>query len=49
MGHMRITYEGDQVVARLLRAEAEEFTADPPLADMAIDFIFWKEHGRKLT
>ena len=48
-GHLRITCEQDEVVARLLCAKLEEFTADPPLADRAMEFMSWKEHGCKWT
>ena len=35
-GHMRITCERDEVVARPLCAKVEEFTLDLPLADRAM-------------
>ena len=45
---MRITCERDVVAARLC-AKVEEFTADLPLADGAMEFMSWKEHGCKWT
>ena len=44
-GHMCIMCARDEAVARLLCAKVEEFTADPPLADRAMEFVSWKEHG----
>ena len=48
-GHMRITCERDEVVACLLCAKVEEFTAHLSLADKAMDLLSWKEHGCKWT
>ena len=48
-GHMRITCEEDSVVAQLLCAKVEKFAADRPLADLAMEFMSWKEHGCKWT
>ena len=42
-GHLRILCERDE--ARLLCVKVEEFTADPPLAEKAMEFMSWKEHG----
>ena len=39
MGHLRILCERDEAVARLLCAKVEEFTADFPLADKAMEFM----------
>ena len=44
-GHMHMLCERDEVVARLLCAKVEEFVADLPLADRAMEFMSWKEHG----
>ena len=41
--------ERDEVVVRLLFRKVEEFTADVPLTDRAMEFISWKEHGCKWT
>ena len=46
-GHLRIMWERDEAVARLLCAKVKEFTADMPAADRAMDFMSWKEHGCK--
>ena len=48
-GHLRILCERDEAVARLLCAKVEEFTADLPLADRAMEFMSWKEHGSRWT
>ena len=45
-GHMRITCEWDQAVAR---SKVEEFTADLPLAGKAMEFMSSKEHRCKWT
>ena len=42
--HLCILCERDKAVARLLCAKVEEFTADLPLADTAMEFMSWKEH-----
>ena len=44
-GHLRLQCARDEAVARLLCAKVEEFTADLPLADRAVEFMSWKEHG----
>ena len=46
---MRILCERDEAVARLLCAKVEQFTADLPLADKALEFMSQKEHGCKWT
>ena len=48
-GHMRIMCARDEAVARLLCAKVEDFTADLPLADRAMEFVSWKEHGCRWT
>ena len=44
-GHWRILSERDEAGAWLFCAKVEEFTADMPLADKAMEFMSWKEHG----
>ena len=46
---MGILCERDKAVARLLCGKVEEFTADLPLTDKAMEFISWKEHGCRWT
>ena len=48
-GHLCIPCETDKAVERLLCAKVEEFTADLPLADKAMEFMSWKEHGCRWT
>ena len=48
-GHMRILCARDEAVARLLCESVEEFTAELPLADRAIEFMSWKEYGSRWT
>ena len=48
-GHLRILCERDEVVARLLCAKVVEFIADLPIANRAMEFMPWKEHGCKWT
>ena len=48
-GHLRILCERDEAVAWLLCAKVEEFNADLPLADKAMGFRSWKEHGCRWT
>ena len=43
--HMRILCARDEPVARLLCERVEEFTAELPVADRAMEFLAWKEHG----
>ena len=45
IGHMRFLCAQDQEVARLLCGRVEEFTAELPLRDRAMEFLAWKEHG----
>ena len=49
MGHTRKQCARDEEVARLLCAKVEEFTADLPVADRAVEFMSWKEHGCRWT
>ena len=39
IGHMRLLCVGDQEVPRLLRGRVEEFTAELPLTDRAMEFF----------
>ena len=48
-GNMRILCERHEAVARLLCAKVEEFTADLPLADKAMELMSSKEHVCKWT
>ena len=48
-GDLRIVCERDEEVARLLCAKGDEFNADLPLADRAMEFVSWKEHGCRWT
>ena len=48
-GHMRILCARDAAVARLLCESVEEFTAELPLADRAMEFLAWKQHGCRWT
>ena len=48
-GHVRILCERDEAVARLLCVKVKEFTLDLPLADRAMEFMSWKEHGSRWT
>ena len=48
-GHMRILCARDEAVARLLSERVEEFTAELSLADRAMEFLAWKEHGCRWT
>ena len=41
-GHMHILCERDKAVARLRCAKVEEFTADLPLVDKAMEFMSWE-------
>ena len=45
IGHMRLLCARDEEVARLLCGRVEEFTAELPLTDRAVEFLAWKEHG----
>ena len=45
IGHMRLLCARDEEVARFLCGRVEEFTAELPLTDRAVEFLAWKEHG----
>ena len=49
IGHMRLLCARDEEVARLLCRRVEEFTAELPLRDRAVEFMAWREHGCKWT
>ena len=49
IGHLHITCERDADVVRSLCAKVEEVTRDLPLADRAMVFRSWKEHGIRWT
>ena len=44
-GHMRILCARDKAVARLLCGRVQEFIAELPLEDGAMEFLAWQEHG----
>ena len=44
---MCIFCKRDEDFAQLLCMKVQEFTADLPLADKAVEFNNWKEHGCK--
>ena len=46
---MRLLCAQDVEVARLLCGRVEEFTAELPLINRAVDFLAWKEHGCRWT
>ena len=46
---MRLLCARDKEVARLLCGRVEEFTAELPLTDRAVEFLAWKEHGCRWT
>ena len=48
-GQMRILCGRDEAVARLLCGRVEDFTAELPLADKAMEFLASKEHGCRWT
>ena len=48
-GHLRKLCERDKGATRLLCAKVEEFTADLPLGDRAMEFMSSKKHGCKWT
>ena len=48
-GHLHVLCEKDEAVARLLCAKIEECTPDLALADKAMEFMSWKEHGCRWT
>ena len=43
-GHMRLPCARDEAVARLLCGRVEEFSAELPLTDRAMEFLARKEH-----
>ena len=49
IGHMRLLCAWDEEVARLLCRRVEEFTAELPLTDRAVEFVAWREHGCRWT
>ena len=46
---MHILCARDEAVAHLLCESVEEFTAKLPVADRAMEFLAWKEHGCRWT
>ena len=49
IGHMRLLCAREEEVARLLCRRVEEFTAELPLTDRAVEFLAWREHGCRWT
>ena len=49
IGHMRLLSARDEEVAGLLCRRVEEFTAELPLTDRAVEFVAWREHGCRWT
>ena len=49
IGHMRLLCARDEEVARLLCGRVEEFIAELPLTDRAVEFLAWKEPGCRWT
>ena len=49
IGHMRLLCARDEEVAGLLCRHVEEFTAELPLTDRAVEFVAWREHGCRWT
>ena len=47
--HMPLMCARDQEVAGPLRRRVEEFTAELPLTDSAVEFMAWREHGCSWT
>ena len=45
ISHMRLLCARDEEVAGLLCRRVEEFTAELPLTDRAVEFVAWREHG----
>ena len=45
IGHMLLLCARDEAVARLLSGRVEEFTAELPLTDEAMELLAWKELG----
>ena len=48
-GHMRLLCARDKEVARVLCGRVEEFNAELPVTDRAVDFLAWNEHGCRWT
>ena len=46
---MRLLCARDEEVAGLLFRRVEEFTAELPLTDRAVEFLAWREHGCRWT
>ena len=46
---MRLLCARDEEVAGLLCRRVEEFTAELPLTDRAVEFVAWREHGCRWT
>ena len=46
---MRLLCARDEEVAGLLCRRVEEFTAEVPLTDRAVEFVAWREHGCRWT
>ena len=49
IGHMRLLCARDGEVAWLLCRRVEEFKAELPLTDRAVEFVAWREHGCSWT
>ena len=49
IGHMHLLCARDEEVAELLCRHVEEFTAEQPLTDRAMEFVAWREHGCRWT
>ena len=49
IGHMRLLCARDEEVAGLLCRRVEAFTAELPLTDKAVGFVWWREHGCRWT
>ena len=49
IGHMRLLCARDEEVAGLLCRRVEEFTAELPLTNRAVEFVAWREHGCRWT
>ena len=49
IGHMRLLCARDEEVAGLLCRRVEEFTAELPLTDRAVEFVAWREQGCRWT
>ena len=49
IGHMCLLCARHEEVARLLCGRVEEFIAEIPLTERAVEFLAWKEHGCRWT